>query len=73
MLVLMGGTVCSAQSPPNSAPEKAAPPLPSIDYDAARDHEMKPHRRTIPHEGVRAGFNQFQLTLVVLARISHQR
>ncbi|HZB88360.1 MAG TPA: ankyrin repeat domain-containing protein [Terracidiphilus sp.] len=37
----------------------------SVDYDTARTHELKPHRRTIPHEGVRAGFNQLHLTLTV--------
>lgn len=39
----------------------------SIDYDTARGHELAPHRRTIPHEGVRAGFNQLHLTLAVSA------
>lgn len=38
---------------------------PAIDYDIARGHEIKPHRRTIPLEGVRPGFNQLRLTLIV--------
>jgi ankyrin repeat protein len=38
---------------------------PSFDYDAARTHEIKPHRRTIPLQGVRSGFNQLHLTLTV--------
>src|SRR5713226_416401 len=41
------------------------PSYPSYDYDVARTHEMKPHRRTIPFEGVRPGFNQLHLTLTV--------
>lgn len=40
---------------------------PKIAYDEARAHEVKPHRRTIPTEGVRAGFNQLHLTLMVSA------
>ena len=39
--------------------------LPKIEYDIARKHELQPHRRTIPHEGVREGFNQLHLTLTV--------
>ena len=38
---------------------------PSFDYDVARGHEIKPHRRTIPLMGVRPGFNQLRLTLIV--------
>ncbi len=38
---------------------------PSYDYDVARSHEIKPHRRTIPTEGVNHGFNQLRLTLIV--------
>lgn len=41
------------------------PSYPSYNYDVARAHEIKPHRRTIPTEGVEAGFNQLRLTLVV--------
>jgi len=41
------------------------PSYPSYDYDVARAHELKPHRRTIPLEGVRPGFNQLHLTLTV--------
>ena len=40
-------------------------PLSSFDYDVARAHEIKPHRRTIPLQGVRPGFNQLHLTLTV--------
>lgn len=38
---------------------------PSFDYDIARLHELKPHRRTIPMDGVRAGFNQLRLRLTI--------
>jgi hypothetical protein len=38
---------------------------PSYDYDVARAHEIKPHRRTIPLEGVTPGLNQLRLTLIV--------
>ena len=45
--------------------DKQQPSYPSFEYDVAKIHEIKPHRRTIPHEGVRAGFNQLRLTLTV--------
>jgi hypothetical protein len=38
---------------------------PSFDYEVARTHEIKPHRRTIPIEGIRQGFNQLRLTVTV--------
>lgn len=34
-------------------------------YDVARAHELKPHRRTIPVKGVRPGFDQLHLMLVI--------
>ncbi len=37
----------------------------SVDYAVALAHELKPHRRTIPHEGVSQGINQLKLTLQV--------
>jgi len=40
---------------------------PSFDYETARAHEIKPHRRTIPHEGVDEGDSQLHLTLTVSA------
>ena len=45
-----------------------APPRPSFEHKVASDHEIQPHRRTIPHEGVPGGFNQLHLTLVVSAK-----
>jgi len=41
------------------------PSYPSFDYDVARGHAIKPHRRTIPLKGVISGFNQLRLTLIV--------
>jgi len=41
------------------------PSHPSFEYDIARAHEIKPHRRTIPIPGVSPGFNQLHLTLTV--------
>jgi ankyrin repeat protein len=38
---------------------------PSYDYEIARAHEIKPHRRTIPIEGVHPGFSQLRLTVTV--------
>lgn len=40
-------------------------PAPSFNYDVARAHELKPHRRTIPLKGVPPGFNQLRLALTV--------
>jgi hypothetical protein len=47
------------------ASKEKQPSNPSYPYDAAREHEVKPHRRTIPIKGVRSGFNQLHLTLTV--------
>jgi Domain of unknown function (DUF6438)/Ankyrin repeats (3 copies) len=41
------------------------PSNPSFDYEVARVHEIKPHRRTIPLHGVQSGFHQLHLTLTV--------
>ncbi|HLX86466.1 MAG TPA: ankyrin repeat domain-containing protein [Terriglobales bacterium] len=47
------------------ASDEKRPAYPSYDYDVARTHEIEPHRRTIPVEGVRSGSNQLRLTLTV--------
>ena len=39
--------------------------LPQFEYDAARGHELKPHRRSIPTAGMESGFNQLHVTLTV--------
>lgn len=44
---------------------KDGPSPPSFSYEVARAHEIKPHRRTIPVEGTRPGFNQLHITLTV--------
>jgi ankyrin repeat protein len=38
---------------------------PEFDYEVARGHEIRPHRRTIPFKGIHPGFNQLRLTLIV--------
>lgn len=40
---------------------------PSFDYDIARQHEIKPHRRTIPVSGMQDGSTQLHITLTVSA------
>lgn len=47
------------------APDDSHTPYPSISYEVARSHEVNPHRRRIPVNGVRQGFNQLRLTLIV--------
>lgn len=46
------------------ADDKPAP-IPTFRYDAARAHELKPHRRTIPIPGVEWGANQIHLRITV--------
>lgn len=48
-----------------SAIDHQSPHYPVFDYDTARTHEIAPHRRTIPLDGVHEGFNQIRLTLTV--------
>jgi len=40
-------------------------PHPSFEYEVAQEHEIKPHRGTIPVSGVKSGFNQLRLNLTV--------
>lgn len=47
------------------ASEGQKPSYPSFDYLTARDHEIKPHRRTIPVDGVREGPTQLGLKLTI--------
>jgi hypothetical protein len=47
------------------ASEGQKPSYPSFDYVTARDHEIKPHRRTIPVDGMREGSTQLGLTLTI--------
>jgi hypothetical protein len=39
--------------------------FPTFDYQVAHAHELKPHRRTIPVDGVHPGYHQLGLTLTV--------
>jgi ankyrin repeat protein len=48
-----------------AAYEGQKPSHPSFDYQTARDHEVKPHRRTIPVDGVRQGSTQLSLKLTI--------
>jgi len=50
---------------PLHAQDREAPQYPCFDYQVARTHEIKAHRRSIPMVGVRSGFNQLRLTLMV--------
>jgi ankyrin repeat protein len=61
-LALVAFLVCSCLL---WAQSEQHPSYPSFDYNVARTHEIKPHRRTIPLEGVESGFNQLRLTLTV--------
>jgi hypothetical protein len=47
-----------------SPPQDKQPPLPSFESEVVRTHEIRPHGRTIPIEGVTQGFNQLPVTLV---------
>lgn len=47
------------------AADKKPPASPSFDYEAARAHEIQPHRRTIPLKGISMGSDQLHLTLTV--------
>jgi hypothetical protein len=49
----------------STCPGLATQELPHFGYEVARQHELKPHRRTIPLDGVTQGFNQFHITLTV--------
>ena len=47
------------------ASEEPQVSYPHYDYEVAKEHEIKPHRRAIPVDGVQPGFNQLHLTLTV--------
>ena len=57
--------VCLLISAGAWATEEKLPAYPTFDYEVARTHEIKPHRRTIPHAGIREGENQLHLTLTI--------
>src|SRR5437879_6600599 len=62
--IIFGVVFLACSSLLGSAEDKKSPHL-AFDYDVARKHELKPHRRTIPLEGVHSGFNQLHLTVTV--------
>lgn len=60
--------VCLLPGLPLFASEGQKPSYPSFDYQTARDHEIKPHRRTIPVDGMRQEYTgppQLHLDLTV--------
>jgi ankyrin repeat protein len=56
---------CLLSSVAAQAQETKRPAYPIFDYDTAVKHELAPHRRTIPVDGVHSGSNQIGLELVV--------
>jgi len=56
--------VLSACAPAFSGQEQKQP-LPSFNYEEARGHELKPHRRTFRLQGVPPGASEIRLTLTV--------
>jgi hypothetical protein len=48
-------------SPSLFASEGQRPAYPSFDYQVARDHEIKPHRRAIPVVGMGQEYTSHQL------------
>src|SRR5437899_7911867 len=62
---IIGALMCLLWSSFLWVQNEIRPSIPSYDYDVARAHEIKPHRRTIPLHGVQSGFHQLHLTLTV--------
>lgn len=65
MIRTIGVVVCVFLTGSLWAQDEKRPSYPPFDYDVARTHEIKPHRRTVPLKGVSPGFNQLRLTLTV--------
>jgi ankyrin repeat protein len=65
MLRIVAALTCLLSSIALQTSDDKRPSHPSYEYEVARAHEIKPHRHSIPLEGVRAGFNQLHLTLTV--------
>lgn len=62
---LLAFVVFTLLSIPNQAADDKQLSYPSFEYQIARKHEIKPHRRTVPLKGVHEGNNQLYLKLVV--------
>jgi Domain of unknown function (DUF6438) len=56
---------CALTSGLLSASEVKTTSYPTFPYNIALSHEIRPHRRIIPFEGVVGGFNQMRITLTV--------
>lgn len=65
MFRLIVSFICLLPSLSLFASEGQKPSYPSFDYETARNHEIKPHRRTIPVDGKDEGSDQLQLKLTV--------
>ena len=65
MVRIVGVLACLISSLSACAADKKTAANPSFDYAIAQAHELKPHRRTIPFDGITPGFNQLRLTLKV--------
>src|SRR5262249_6222109 len=61
----VGIVTCVLWSAFLSAQSEKGPSYPFYRFDAARTHEIKPHRLTIPVKGVRSGSHQLRLRLTV--------
>ncbi len=57
--------LCALSSVAGGTQDQQKTSYPAFDYEVARSHEIKPHRRTIPVFGVHEGFNQLHLTVTV--------
>ena len=64
-MLRLGAVILIALSSACCAQSDKKPALPQFDYDVARQHEIKPHRRNIPVEGVQGGMNQLSLKLTI--------
>jgi hypothetical protein len=65
MMRIIGTVGCLLLSGVSCAQNEKPPADPSFEYAVAYTHEIKPHRRNIPIEGVNSGFHQLRVTLVV--------
>jgi len=65
MMRVLIAFACLLSSAGAWAAQEKPPAHPSFDYQAVYDHEIKPHRRTIPLAGVSYGGNQLRITLTV--------